>query len=89
MKLEVGPTGVTIDARDLAPLLDLPAAKVQGLMRDGKITSFYEKGEGADAGRFRVTFRHRGTRVRFTCDAAGAVLSQMRVKAGRDDTDVS
>ena len=78
MKLDVKEGRVTIDAHDLAPLIGCDASEVPGLMRAGKITSIFEKGEGTDAGRFRVTFRYGATRVRFTCAADGTVLSQIR-----------
>ncbi|MEO3416738.1 DUF6522 family protein [Roseovarius sp. CAU 1744] len=78
MKLEVTDGGVTVDARDLAPLIGCRPADVPGLMREGKITSVFERGEGADAGRFRVSFRFGATKVRFTCAEDGTVLSQIR-----------
>ena len=69
-----------IDATDLGPLFGLPPGDVPGLMRQGLISCVAEKGEGADAGRFRVTFRHATVRVRFTVDAAGEVLFQSRIE---------
>lgn len=81
MKLDVEGGQVTIDARDLAPLIGCRPAEVPGFMRDGRITSLYERGEGADAGRFRVTFRHGGIKVRFTCAEDGTVLSRIRTGA--------
>jgi Family of unknown function (DUF6522) len=79
MKLEPTPDGFIIDASDLGPLLGLPPADVPSLMRQGLISCISEKGEGDDAGRFRVTFRHATMRVRFTVDAAGHVLFQSRI----------
>ena len=37
-----------------------------------------------DEGRFRVTFRYQGTRVRFTCAEDGEVLSQIRTREAGD-----
>ncbi|WP_299848255.1 DUF6522 family protein [uncultured Roseovarius sp.] len=84
MKLEVAGDRVIIDAFDLAPLIGCEPSEVPGLMRAGKITSVSEKGEGEDAGRFRVTFRFQTTRVRFTCAQDGTVLSQIRTKGAED-----
>ena len=50
-------------------------------MRQGRITSRFERGEGADAGRFRVTFFHGPRRVRLTLDGDGPVLQRSRVTA--------
>jgi Family of unknown function (DUF6522) len=79
MKLEPTPDGFTIDASDLGPLLGLSPADVPGMMRQGLITCLSEKGQNADAGRFRVTFRYGVIRVRFTVDLAGNVLFQSRL----------
>lgn len=80
MKLDVSSGQIIIDAQDLAPLIGCDPAEVQELMRAGRITSTFEKGEGEDAGRFRVTFRHGATRVRFTCAEDGTVLSHIRTQ---------
>ena len=77
-KLQRSADGFIIDAADLGPLLGLPAADVPELMRKGKITCLSEQGQDADAGRFRVTFRHGALRVRFTVDDSGHVLFQSR-----------
>ena len=79
MRLDRTDAGFAIDAADLGTLLGLPADAVQGLMRDGRITSRFERGEGADVGRFRVTFTHGRRRVRLTLDGDGTVLQQTRV----------
>jgi hypothetical protein len=79
MKLEPTSAGFTVDANDLGPLLGIPPADVPGLMRQGKITCLSEKGQGTDAGRFRVTFRYATVRIRFTVDEAGNVLFQSRI----------
>jgi hypothetical protein len=57
----------------------LAEGQVQALMRAGEITSRFERGEGEDAGRFRVTFFHGGRRVRLTIDGDGRVLQRSRV----------
>ena len=81
MRLEATAEGFAIAAADLAVLLGLPPDEVRRLMQAGKITSRFERGEGADAGRFRVSFFHGPRRVRLTVDADGRVLQRSRVDA--------
>ena len=81
MRLEPTPEGgFVIDAMDLGPLLDLDPPRVPELMREGRITSRFERGEGEDEGRFRVTFLHEGTTVRLIVAADGTVLQRSRVR---------
>jgi Family of unknown function (DUF6522) len=79
MKLAPPETGFEIDAIDLGPLLELRPADIQRMMREGKITSRFERGEGEDAGRFRLTFFHSNRRVQLTIAGDGEVLKQTRV----------
>lgn len=81
MRLEATATGFAIDAADLGSLLDLPTEEVRALMRAGRIGSGFERGEGDDAGRFRVTFTHGRRRVRLTIDGDGRVLQRSRSTA--------
>ncbi len=89
MKLEPTVNGFAIDAEDLGQLLDRPPAEVQRLMREGAITTVFEKGEDEDAGRCRVTFFDGARRVRLIVTADGEVLKRSRVRArpppGRPD----
>jgi len=78
VKVQITAGGITVDARDLGPLLGLEPSEVPEKMRSGEITSMHEMGSGADAGRFRVTFWHAGQRVRLTCDSDGTVLSRLQ-----------
>ncbi|RFP90225.1 hypothetical protein DZK27_03660 [Rhodobacteraceae bacterium 63075] len=82
MKIEMQDGQPIIDAADLADLLGLTPETVQGRMRDGRITSLFETGEGEDAGKMRLTFFHAGTRVRLTCCEDGTVLKTLRTKTG-------
>jgi len=82
MKIDIQNGQPTIDASDLADLLSLTPAQVRDRMRDGRITSRLETGEGEDAGKMRLSFFHDGTRVRLTCSADGTVLKTLRTKAG-------
>ena len=80
MRLEPTPEGgFVIDAEDLGPLLGLDLARVPDLMREGRITSRSEHGEGEDEGRFRITFRYADTIVRLILVADGTVIQQSRV----------
>lgn len=74
MKVTLTPTGATVDANDLGPLLGLEPAEVQQKMRAGEITSQSEEGVEEDAGRVRLTFWYKGRRVRLICDGEGTVL---------------
>ena len=78
MKIEMVDGQPVIDAVDLGPHLGLEAAAVQDGMRRGEITSRYETGQGEDAGRFRLTFFHAGTRLRLTCAKDGTVISRSK-----------
>ncbi len=77
---------VTMDAPDLAPLIGCAPEDVPKLMRQGQTASIFETGEGEDSGRFRITFRHRATRVRLTCAADGTVLSHIRTLGAERQT---
>ncbi|MHA3915891.1 DUF6522 family protein [Halovulum sp. GXIMD14793] len=83
MKIDMSGDQPTIDARDLGALLDLSPDEVQLLMRGGEITSRFETGEGEDAGKVRLTFFHRGRRVRLTCSKDETVLSTTCVTTER------
>lgn len=48
--------GFQVEAELLGEEFDLPPEEIAERMRDGRITSRCEKGEGADAGRWRLTF---------------------------------
>ncbi len=78
MKLDPTDGGFAIDAADLAALFDRAPPEMRRLMREGKITSQVERGEGEDAGRHRVTFRDGVRRVRLVVDADGRVLKRTR-----------
>ena len=83
MKIDLTQPNPTIDAADLGKLLDIPAAQVITLMREGAITSRFETGIDADAGTHRLTFWYGDLRVRFTCDDNGVVLKSSRNTAKR------
>ncbi len=74
--------GFEVDASLIAAAFGLHPAQFQEKMRAGDVNSLCEKGEVADAGRFRLTFRHNGRALRLTVDAAGGVLSRATYPAG-------
>lgn len=78
MKIDVTEGRITVAAADLAPLLDLDANEFRERMRDGRIVTLSESGEGEDAGRLRVTFQTDGWKVRLICAPDGTVLQRLR-----------
>lgn len=73
--LEIGSDGVNIDAAIVAKGLRIaPEALLEGT-RAGTITSLFERGEGRDAGRVRLTFFSDTRRVRVTASDTGEILS--------------
>lgn len=83
MKIDLSQTEPVIDAEDLAKHLKIEPQRVLDLMRDGAITSRFETGVDEHAGTHRLTFTYSGTKVRFTCDAAGNVLKTTRFSTGK------
>ena len=74
MKIEMQNGQPTIDAADLADLLEMKPDAFREVMCDGRITSRLEHGAGEDAGKVRLSFFHDGTRVPLTCSDDGTVL---------------
>lgn len=72
--------GATVDAALIAEGLELDAATVDQLIREGTLVCRYEKGVDADEGRTRLTFRARGRECRLVVDADGVVLNRFRTK---------
>ena len=82
MKIDMQTGQPTIDAADLAGLLELTPAQVRDRMRDGRIKTRLETGEGNDAGKIRLTFFHDDMRVRLTSSEDGTVLKTTRTRTG-------
>jgi len=80
--VERGAGGFVVDARLLAEAFRVSEDAVRALMREGRITSRCEAGEGRDAGRWRLTFFHAGRACRITVDAEGRVLGRATLPAG-------
>ena len=82
MRLERTDAGFTIEAGELGVLLGLAADDVRRMMREGGITTRTERGEGAAAGRYRLSFFSPERRVQLIVDEAGEVLQRSRVARG-------
>lgn len=67
-----------VDAALLADAFGLTEDEVRQQMRDGRITSRCEAGEGEDSGRWRLTFHHDTRAVRLIVDEAGQILTSSR-----------
>ena len=74
-KIEMADGSFDVDAAIIADGLDLDPSLIPALMKAGEITSTCERGEGADGGRYRLTFFHADQRFRITVDAAGVILA--------------
>ena len=72
--IEIAPDLIQVDADIVAKALKITPHDLQQRLREGTVTSRYETGEGADAGRVRLTFYSDSRRARITADASGAVL---------------
>lgn len=77
-QIERDGAGFVVPAALLAEAFSMTEDAVRLAMRDGTLTSRCEAGEGDDAGRWRLTFRHADRACRFTLDATGAILTRSR-----------
>ena len=77
-QIEIGPEQIQIDADIVAKALKMEPQDLLGRMREGTVTSQFERGEGADAGRVRLTFFSATRRARITADTAGAICLALR-----------
>jgi hypothetical protein len=66
----------TLDADMLAARFGWPAAEMEELIRRGMVASLVERGEGEDAGRWRLSVRCGNRRWRAVVDAEGTILDQ-------------
>lgn len=71
-----------VDAATLSKAFDLPPEEIRSRMQKGQITSQCEAGEGTDAGRWRLTFRHQGRAFRLIVDTHGEVLRKTTFPVG-------
>lgn len=75
--------GYVVDATALAPRLGLTPAALQREMRKGLVMNSVERGEGADAGRTRVTFRYRARAWALCIEPDGRVVEVPPPTPGR------
>ncbi|MCA9239640.1 MAG: hypothetical protein KDA37_05560 [Planctomycetales bacterium] len=80
--ISINDEGATVDVAVLADGLGVEAADMYSLIRQGKLTSKFEKGLGEDAGRCRLTFWLGAKRFRILVDAQGNVLKKFRTDNG-------
>lgn len=73
-QVDINRDGIELDALTIADGLKLDASLVPALMKAKEITSGCERGEGVDAGRYRLTFFHRDRSLQMIVDAGGAIL---------------
>jgi len=66
----------SVPAETLAEAFDLSLEDVRAGMRAGTLTSRCERGEGADAGRWRLVFFHAGRALRLTVDGEGRIMTR-------------
>lgn len=81
-KVSIEGEDLCIDAGTLAAELDLTPETVMAGLRDGTITTLTERGEGEDAGRWRLSFFHGNRRLRLIVDDSGAILQRSRIDFG-------
>ena len=74
--------GATVDVAILADGFGINAAEVEPLMRQGSLTSRFERGVGTDAGRCRLTFWLDAKRFRIVVDEQGTVVKKFRTDYG-------
>lgn len=73
---------IDIDATIVAEALNVTPEDLREQMREGRVTSRFERGEGEDHGRYRVTFFSQNRRLRLTIDATGAILHRSTIDLG-------
>lgn len=75
--------GINIDAGLVAKGLHIEPETLRIALRDGSVTRTVEKGEGEDAGRYRVTFYAPNRRLRLLFTANGEILQTSSVAYSR------
>ena len=74
---------IEIDANLVAKGLRMDPDALRVALQDGSVTRIVEKGEGEDAGRFRVTFFSPTCRLRLLFTAEGVILQTSTVDYSR------
>lgn len=73
--IDIDDNTVEVDASVLAQAFRIDTDDLKRRMRDGTITCQFERGEGADAGRVRLSFYSPDRRIRMIADTGGHVLT--------------
>lgn len=73
--VEFSEGNVSIDGAVLARAFGISDDDLKQRMREGTITSRFERGEGEDAGTVRLVFFSRARRIRITADEGGNILT--------------
>lgn len=81
-EIELQGDTIEVDAAVIGKGLGLAPAQVQPLMRQGAITSLCERGADADEGRYRLTFFHKGRRLRLLVDETGRLIQRASIDFG-------
>lgn len=76
--------GFEIEAAYLAEQFLLDPSQVPELLRSQRIIARCERGEGEDAGRYRLTFRFGASRLSLIVDEDGEVIRRTAVRWPRD-----
>jgi hypothetical protein len=75
-------SGFQVDAAVIGKGLGIEASAVQPLLREGKITSRHERGEGADVGRSRLTFFLDNRRFHIIVSETGQIIRRSAIDFG-------
>ncbi len=74
-RIELQEDGASIDAAVLAGAFGISADDLRHGMREGTITSQFERGERKDAGTVRLILFSSSRRIRITADESGRILT--------------
>jgi hypothetical protein len=80
--IKIDDGAVEIDASIVGAGLGLEPQEVLSLMRAKAITSVCEHGVDDDAGRYRLTFFHKGRRLRLIVDDCGRLMRRSTIDFG-------
>lgn len=81
--------GIQVDATMVAEGLKIEPALLLERIREGKITTLYERGVDEDEGRHRLTFSAGNRRFRILVDQEGNVLQRSVTALGDRDSPAS
>src|ERR1700730_2177532 len=81
-EVEIQDGVIQVDASIIGKDLGLEPCEVQRLMREGKLTSYCERGIDEDDGHYRLAFFHGGRRLRLIIDGAGRIIRRSLVYFG-------